>query len=65
MQASKLWNEKFIKVISHEGYEHSPRDPCVMKQTVRDKIFSYLIMWIKIFVDETVLKCIKNILRKN
>jgi hypothetical protein len=28
VQASKLWFKKLTKVLRHEGYEHSPTDPC-------------------------------------
>ncbi len=43
VQASKLWFEKLTKVLRCEGYEHSPTDPCIMRQIVRNKIVLLLI----------------------
>jgi hypothetical protein len=62
MQVSKLWFEKLTKVLRHEGYEHSPTDPCVMRRIVGDKIFLLLIYVddILIFADEMEIKCIKD-----
>jgi hypothetical protein len=39
VQASKLWFEKLTKVLRHEGYKHSPTDPCVMRRIVGNAIF--------------------------
>ncbi len=42
VQASKLWFKKLTKVFRCEGNEHSPMDPGVMRQFVRDKRFLLL-----------------------
>jgi hypothetical protein len=43
VQASKLWFNKLTRVLRWEGYEHSPADPCVMRQIVSKKVFLLLI----------------------
>ncbi len=39
VQASELWFKKLTKVLRHEGYEHSPTNPCIMRRIVGNKIF--------------------------
>jgi hypothetical protein len=67
VQASKLWFKKLTKVLRHEGYDHSPTDPCIMRWIVRDKIFLLLIYVddIRIFADEADLKHIVSFLRRS
>ncbi len=62
VQANRVWFEKHTMVLRHEGYEHSPTDPCEMRQIVRDKIFLLSIYMddILIFADEMEHKCIET-----
>jgi hypothetical protein len=66
MQASKLWFEKLTKVFRREGYEHSPMDPFIRRQIIRDKIFLMLIYldYVLIFADKAEIKRIEEFFKK-
>ncbi len=66
VQASKLWFEKLTKVLRHEGYEHSPTDPCVMRRIARSVIFLLMIYVddILVLIDEAELKRIQEFFKK-
>ena len=43
VQASKLWYKKLTKFLREQGYEHSPTDPCIMRQIVGNQVFLLVI----------------------
>ncbi len=62
MHASRLWFIKLTRVLHHEGYEHSPADPCVMWQIVSNRVFLLLIYinYILILANDTEIDRLKQ-----
>jgi hypothetical protein len=63
VQASKLWFKKLSKFLQAEGYEPSPKDPCVMRKIVDGRIFLLLIYVddILLFADQDEIKRMERV----
>ncbi len=66
VQASKLWFEKLTKFYHSEGYEHSPTDPCVMREIFGSDIWTLLFYVddILILADEVETKWLIGVFQK-